>query len=175
MNIPQVKWFVLQYPNDYFHLFRLHSVCQRLRRPRFSLRSSHTKNSKKKKWYFVPPCLTLSIIKYGSRVKWSNPGKGVAPFPTPWCSSYRKGSLWVTLDYDWLLFNHYNIHKVNLLIKYLTEFSERLSVQYSGSIHMPYISSAHSTAHNTNQRIHWSKWCDMKRTKTQARKPKYEC
>ena len=28
-----------------------------------------------------------------------NPGKGVAPFPTPWCSSYRKGSLRVTLDY----------------------------------------------------------------------------
>ena len=31
-----------------------------------------------KKWYFMPPCLTLSIIRYGSRVKWSNPGKGVA-------------------------------------------------------------------------------------------------
>ena len=25
------------------------------------------------------PCLTLSIIRYGSRVKWSNPGKGVVP------------------------------------------------------------------------------------------------
>ena len=29
----------------------------------------------------------------------SNPGNGVAPSPTPWCSSYRKGSLRVTLDY----------------------------------------------------------------------------
>ena len=47
----------------------------------------------------MPPCLTLSIIRYGSRVKWSNPGKGVAPSLTPWCSSYRKGSLRVTLDY----------------------------------------------------------------------------
>ena len=28
----------------------------------------------------VPPCLTLSII----RVKWSNPGKGVAPSPSYW-------------------------------------------------------------------------------------------
>ena len=46
-----------------------------------------------------PLCLTLSIIRYRSRVKWRNPGKGVAPFPTPWCSSYRKGSLQVTLDY----------------------------------------------------------------------------
>ena len=53
-----------------------------------------------KKWYLMPPCLILSIITYGSRVKWSNPGKGVAPFPTPWCSSYWKGSLWVTLDYS---------------------------------------------------------------------------
>ena len=52
-----------------------------------------------KKWYLMPPCLTLSIIRYGSRVKWSNSGKGVAPSPTPWCSSYRKGSLRVTLDY----------------------------------------------------------------------------
>ena len=51
------------------------------------------------KWYLIPPCLTLSIIRYGSRVKWSNPGNGVAPSPTPWCSSYRKGSLLVTLDY----------------------------------------------------------------------------
>ena len=50
-----------------------------------------------KKWYLIPPCLTLR--NYKVRVKWSNPGKGVAPSPTPWCSSYRKGSLRVTLDY----------------------------------------------------------------------------
>ena len=47
----------------------------------------------------MPPCLTLSIIRCGSKIKWSNPGKGVAPSPTPWCSSYRKGNLRVTLDY----------------------------------------------------------------------------
>ena len=34
------------------------------------------------------------IIRYTSRVKWSNPGNGVAPSPTPW-----KGSLRVALDY----------------------------------------------------------------------------
>ena len=44
------------------------------------------------------PCLTLSIIRYGSRVKRGNLGKGVAPSLTP-CSSYRKGNLRVTLDY----------------------------------------------------------------------------
>ena len=40
----------------------------------------------------MPLCLTLSIIRYISRVKWCNPGKGVAPFPTPWWSRYRKVS-----------------------------------------------------------------------------------
>ena len=34
-----------------------------------------------RKWYLIPPCLTLSNIKFVSRVKWSNPGKGVAPSP----------------------------------------------------------------------------------------------
>ena len=48
---------------------------------------------KLKKWYLMPPCLTLSIIRYGSRVKWVNPTKGEAPSSTPWCSSYRKESL----------------------------------------------------------------------------------
>ena len=51
-----------------------------------------------KKWYLMPPCLTLSIIRYVSRVKWSNPRKGVAPSLIPQCSSYWKGSFWVTLD-----------------------------------------------------------------------------
>ena len=50
------------------------------------------------KWYLMLPCLILSIIRYGSRVKWGNPGKGVAPSPTPWCSCYRKGSLRINLD-----------------------------------------------------------------------------
>ena len=40
------------------------------------------------KCYLISPCLTLSIIRYVSMVKKSNPRKGVAPFPTPRCSSY---------------------------------------------------------------------------------------
>ena len=52
-----------------------------------------------KKWYLIPTCLTLSNIKYISRVKWSNAGKGVAPSPTFRCGSYWKGSLLVALDY----------------------------------------------------------------------------
>ena len=43
---------------------------------------------KLKKWYLLPPCLTLSYIRYVSRVKWSNPEKGAASFRTPQCSSY---------------------------------------------------------------------------------------
>ena len=53
---------------------------------------------KTQKWYFRLPFLTLNIIRQGSRVRWSNPGKGVAPSPTPWYSSYQKGSLLVTFD-----------------------------------------------------------------------------
>ena len=42
----------------------------------------------------VPPCSTLSNIRYVSRVNWNNPWKKVAPSPTPRCSSYWKGSFW---------------------------------------------------------------------------------
>ena len=50
-------------------------------------------------WYLIPPCLTLSNIRYVSRVKGRNPGKWVAPSATPRGSSYWKGSLRVALDY----------------------------------------------------------------------------
>ena len=67
-----------------------------------------------KKWYLMPPCLTLIIIRYRSRVKWSNPGKGLVPSTTPQCSSYWKGSLWVTLDYGQLLYIYIYNHCVVL-------------------------------------------------------------
>ena len=58
-------------------------------------RSSHTKDSK-----MVLDASLLNTQHYKVRImgKVKNPGKGVAPSPTLWCSSYRKGSLWVTLD-----------------------------------------------------------------------------
>ena len=40
----------------------------------------------------MPPCLTLSIIRYGWRVKWVNPEKGVAPSPTPSVVAIEKGA-----------------------------------------------------------------------------------
>ena len=42
---------------------------------------------KLKKWYLIPLCLTLSIIRYISRIKWSNPEKRVALSHTPQCTS----------------------------------------------------------------------------------------
>ena len=62
--------------------------------------------SKTQKWFLIPICLTLSIIKYGSRVKWINPAEGVLPSPTPrWCN-YWKGSLQVAFNYGRQLYIH---------------------------------------------------------------------
>ena len=43
----------------------------------------------------MPPCFTLSIVRYWSRVSGAIQGKIVAPSPIHWCSSYWKGSLQV--------------------------------------------------------------------------------
>ena len=51
------------------------------------------------KRYLITPFLTLSTIRYVSRVKWSNPEKGVASYSTSWCS-YWKWKLWVAFDYS---------------------------------------------------------------------------
>ena len=53
---------------------------------------------KTQKSFLMPPCLALSIIRWGSRGKLSNPGNRVEPFPSPRCSCYWKGGLQVTLD-----------------------------------------------------------------------------
>ena len=52
-----------------------------------------------KKWYLIPPYLTLGIIRYISRVNWSNPRKKVVLSPPPQCSSNWKESLWIALNY----------------------------------------------------------------------------
>ena len=63
-----------------------------------------------KNLYLMPPCLTLGIVKYGSRVKWTNRGKGVTPSPTPRCSSYWKVSLRIALDYGRQLYLYIYIY-----------------------------------------------------------------
>ena len=71
----------------------------------------------------MPPCLTLSDIRYVSRVKRSNPGKGVVPSPTPRCRSYWIGSLLVALNYDRQLY----------FSLYL--YSSLTTARYPGNIH----------------------------------------
>ena len=72
-----------------------------------------------KKWYLILPCLKLSIIKYVSRVKWNNLGKGVALSLTPWCSSYWKGSFWVALSYGCQLY----LLRIIIIISYLKAYN----------------------------------------------------
>ena len=59
------------------------------------------------KWYLIPPCLTLSIIRYGSGVKWSNLSKGVLPFPTPVGAIEKKTScrLRLRLSTEYMCYN----------------------------------------------------------------------
>ena len=63
----------------------------------------------------MPPCLTLSNTRCVSRVKWSNPGKGVTPSSIPRCSSYWKGSLLVTLDHGRQLHLTITVHRLLVL------------------------------------------------------------
>ena len=53
-----------------------------------------------KQGYLIPHSLTLSVLRYVSRVKWNDPGKGVAPSSTSRCCSYLKGSPRVTSNYS---------------------------------------------------------------------------
>ena len=84
------------------------------RRSWFSPKSLHTKDLK---MVLDTSLLTLSIIRYISRVKRSNPGEGVVPSPTPRCSSYWKRSLLVALDYDHQLYLY--IRENGLRIRWL--------------------------------------------------------
>ena len=84
-----------------------------------------------KKRCFIQLFLTLSIIRYGSRVKWSNPGNGVAPSPTLQCCSFLKGRLRVTLDYGrqlYLLIKE--IRNKNWQLIRLTTFTPRCHTIY---------------------------------------------
>ena len=52
----------------------------------------------KTQWYLMHPCLPLTIIRCGSRGKWSNQGKGVVLSSYTSVKLLLKGSLWVDLD-----------------------------------------------------------------------------
>ena len=67
--------------------------------------------------------LNTQQYKYVSRVKWSNPVKGVVTSFIPQCSSYGKGSLLVTLDYSRQLYLF-----VERLMEHFTKLFYNLSV-----------------------------------------------
>ena len=69
---------------------------------------------------------------YVSRVKWSNPEKGVAPSPTPRCSSYWKGSLRVALDCSRQLI-YYTKRVGSFHVDYSPTYTKRV-----GSFHVNY-------------------------------------
>ena len=53
---------------------------------------------KTKKMVLDSALLTTQQYEVRIKDKLSNPGKGVASSPTPWCSNYWKGNLRVSLD-----------------------------------------------------------------------------
>ena len=57
--------------------------------------------------------------------------EGVAPSPTPWCSSYRKGSLRVTLDYGRQLYLLYIYIYIYIYIGFFVEDS----LTFSSMVH----------------------------------------
>ena len=65
-----------------------------------------------KKWYWIPLCLTLSIIRCILRVKWSNPGKGVVAIEK---RAYRLPSGTVTNLTFLLIFIKFFCHKLYAL------------------------------------------------------------
>ena len=87
----------------------------------------------------MPPCLTLSIIRYGSRVKWSNPGKGVVPSPTHW--SIEKGAFRSTtllyLQFQYQKQFHFQqfslalVHSLNIKTLLFQAIQFSLSAQFS--------------------------------------------
>ena len=80
INMIRFIWLSIpaHWPNGY-------SDCQWPRRPEFNPRSSHAKTPKNGTWSL------FSIMRYGLRVKWSNPEE-VVPSPTRRCSDFRSPS-----------------------------------------------------------------------------------
>ena len=62
------------------------------------------------KLYLMPLCFTLSIIRYGSRVKWRNPGNWAVSSSRPRCSSKWKDSFQVTFEYSCQLYIYIYIY-----------------------------------------------------------------
>ena len=75
--------------------------------------------------------------------------EGVAPSPTSWCSSYRKGSLRVTLDYGRQLYFTYTI--ALLLTKPLLDDDSGFRHGFGAEASLPLAQNAPAVSHNTTR------------------------
>ena len=87
------------------------------------------------KWYLIPPCLILSNIRYVSRVKWSNPGKGLSSPLHFGVVAIEKGALWspsttVPNFYIYIYIYVYIYKGFMVLTSYLGELMEDQMLQY---------------------------------------------
>ena len=74
--------------------------------------------------------LNTQNYKIQIKSKWSNAGKGAAPFPTPHCCSYWKGSLWVVLDYGRPTYIYIYIYIYTTPITFLWHSRRSLASRY---------------------------------------------
>ena len=90
--------FVCKYVYIYLHtLLSIGLISRVFTNGQTGVQSQFVSYQRLKKWYLMPPCLVLSIIRWGSSVKCNNFGNAVAPSPTL-CSSNWKRSHQITLD-----------------------------------------------------------------------------
>ena len=76
------------------------------------------------------PCLIPRNIRYGSRIKWSNPGKGVTLSLTHRCCIWWTGHLRIALDYGRQLYSlraHYHWSSVNIWFRIESMKNQRCS------------------------------------------------
>ena len=96
MHLKMVEWSDCQHlltrPQEFIGLEG--SVHQWSRTPGSNPRLCHTKDFKNGTWYLKTPWLTLSNIRYISRIKWSNQGKGVALSHHLSIVGIEKGAFW---------------------------------------------------------------------------------
>ena len=96
------------------------------------------------KWNLIPPCLTLSIIRYGSRVKWRQSWEWSSALPLHLgVVAIEKGAFGspstMVANFTYLLWSWW-------LVKFLT-FSDILLSMFVRSCHMPFCSQSISWLH----------------------------
>ena len=84
------------------------------------------------------PVLTLSFLRYVSRVKWSNSGNGVATSVTPWCISFWKGacrsSLTTVANFSYSYLNtHICMMDYIYIYIYIITYRQSVSLYHSSS------------------------------------------